>query len=352
LLAVLAPAHAVCYSRETRQEVCVKKVLVTYRDIPGGRLLEELEESFGVTTSPTSDYLSRAQLMDAVSDVHGLVSLLSERIDGELMDAAPHLELVANYAVGYNNVDVEAATERGILVTNTPGVVTDATADLAWALVMSVARDIVIVDRYARSGSWKEWKPEKFIAADVTGTTLGVIGMGRIGRAMVKRAAGFDMSVLYYDPARLDAGTEQSLGVRYVSFEELLALSDFVTLHVPLDSDTFHLIDAAALAKMKPTAYLINASRGSVVDEKALVRALATGTIAGAGLDVYENEPMLEPGLAELENVVLVPHLGANSRRTRDRMAGMTLENIKMALSGGIPPNLVNPAALVNRRGA
>jgi len=330
----------------------VKKVLVTYRDIPGGRLLDELARGFEVTTSPSSAYLSRQQLLDAVCDVHGVVSLLSERIDGELMDSAPNLEVVANYAVGYNNVDVDAATARGIMVTNTPGVVTDATADLAWALVMAVARDIVVVDKYTRSGNWTEWRPEAFIAADVAGSTMGVVGMGRIGRAMVKRAAGFDMRVLYYDPQRLDCEAEQSLGIHYVPFEELLELSDFVTLHVPLGPETFHLIDAAALAKMKPTAYLINASRGSVVEEKALVQALGAGTIAGAGLDVYENEPLLEPGLAELENVVLVPHLGANSRRTRDKMAEMTVENVSVALSGGVPPNLVNPEALAKRRGS
>jgi len=330
----------------------VKKVLVTYRDIPGGRLLDELARGFEVTTSPSSAYLSRQQLLDAVCDVHGVVSLLSERIDGELMDSDPNLEVVANYAVGYNNVDVDAATARGIMVTNTPGVVTDATADLAWALVMAVARDIVVVDKYTRSGNWTEWRPEAFIAADVAGSTMGVVGMGRIGRAMVKRAAGFDMRVLYYDPQRLDCEAEQSLGIHYVPFEELLELSDFVTLHVPLGPETFHLIDAAALAKMKPTAYLINASRGSVVEEKALVQALGAGTIAGAGLDVYENEPLLEPGLAELENVVLVPHLGANSRRTRDKMAEMTVENVSVALSGGVPPNLVNPEALAKRRGS
>ncbi|MFC2008441.1 2-hydroxyacid dehydrogenase [Chloroflexota bacterium] len=329
----------------------MKKVLVTYRDIPGGHLLDTLAESFEVATSPSSEYMSREQLLGAVRDVHGLVSLLSERIDGELMDTAPNLEIVANYAVGYNNVDVDTATSRGIMVTNTPDVVTDATADLAWALLMAVARDIVIVDKYVRSGSWIEWRPEAFIAADIAGTTLGIIGIGRIGQAMARRAAGFDMRVLYYDPLRLDLETERTLGVKYVAFDDLLQQADFVTLHVPLGSATLHLIDADALARMKPTAYLINASRGPIVDEKALVTSLTAGTIAGAGLDVYENEPLLEPGLAELENVVLVPHLGANSRRTRDRMAGMTVENLSSALAGGIPPNLVNPDVLKNRRG-
>jgi glyoxylate reductase len=332
-------------------EVRMKKILVTYRDIPGGRLLDTLAESFEVATNSTSGYMTRSQLLESVKDIHALLPLLSEPIDADLMDAAPLLEVIASYAVGYNNIDVEFATSRGIMVTNTPGVVTDATADLTWALLMSVARDIVIVDRYARSGDWTEWRPELFVAADISGATLGVVGIGRIGKAVAKRAAGFDMRVLYYDPIRLDPQSERALGVEYAVFDDLLQRSDFVSLHVPLGPETYHLIDAAALAKMKPTSYLINASRGPVVDEKALVQALSSRTIAGAGLDVYENEPVLEPGLAELDNVVLVPHLGANSRRTRDRMAEMTVDNLSSALGGGIPPNLVNPDVLKNRRG-
>ena len=328
----------------------MKKVLVTYRDIPGGNLLDTLAQRFEVATNSSSGYMTRLQLLESVKDIHALLPLLSEPIDAELMDGAPLLEVIASYAVGYNNIDVQAATSRGIMVTNTPGVVTNATADLTWALLMSVARDIVIVDKYARSGEWTEWRPELFLAADVSGTTLGIVGIGRIGKAVARRAAGFDMRVLYYDPMRLDVETERALNVEYVAFDELLQQADFVTLHVPLGPETRHMIDAAALAKMKPTAYLINASRGPIVDEKALVQALAARTIAGAGLDVYEHEPVLEPGLAELDNVVLVPHLGANTRHTRDRMAEMTVENLSSALGGGIPPNLVNPDVLKNRR--
>ena len=329
----------------------MKKVLVTYRNLPGGCLRDTLTQRFEVATNSLPGRMTRSQLLEAVRDIHALVPLLSESIDGELMDAAPLLEVIASYAVGYNNIDVEAATSRGIMVTNTPGVVTNATADLTWALLMSIARDIVIVDKYARSGEWTEWRPEMFLAADVSGTTLGIVGIGRIGKAVARRASGFDMRVLYYDPVRLDSESERALGVEYAAFDDLLHWSDFVTIHVPLGPGTHHLIDAAALAKMKPSAYLINASRGPIVDEKALVQALSARTIAGAGLDVYENEPLLEPGLAALDNVVLVPHLGANTRHTRDRMAEMTVENLSSALAGGVPPNLVNPDVLKNRRG-
>jgi glyoxylate reductase len=325
-------------------------VLVTYRDIPGRGLVEGLSRRFNVRVNPKPGRLPREELLIAVRDADGLVSLLSERIDAELMDAAPRLKVVANYAVGYNNVDVPAATERGILVTNTPGVVTDATADLTWALLMAVARNIVVTDRFTRSGCWVEWRPEAFIAADIAGATLGIVGLGRIGRAIARRAAGFDMRVLYTDAVRTSPETEKRLQATCVEMDELLRESDFVTLHVPLDETTYHLINERALGLMKPTAYLVNVSRGPVVDGDALVRALRAGRIAGAGLDVYEKEPALAEGLAELDNVILIPHLGANSRRTRDRMAQMTVESITIALSGGVPPNLVNLEALGRRR--
>ncbi|MBN1856452.1 MAG: D-glycerate dehydrogenase [Dehalococcoidia bacterium] len=326
------------------------KVLVTYRDIPGKGLIDGLGQRFDVRVNPSSDYMSREQLLREVVDVDGMVSLLSERIDAELLDVAPALKVVTNYAVGYNNVDVAAATARGVMVTNTPDVVTDATADLAWALLMAVARDVVVTDRYTRSGKWKLWRPEAFMAADITGTTLGIVGLGRIGQAMAKRAAGFDMRVLYSDVSPAPTAIEQRLGVTFVDMDTLLREADFVTLHVALNDATYHLIDETALSKMKSSAYLINASRGPVVDERALVNALRSRRIAGAALDVYENEPRLAEGLAELDNVILIPHLGANSRRTRERMAVITVENMTIALSGGVPPNLVNPEVLPNRR--
>ena len=326
------------------------KVLVTYRNLPGAGLIERLQERFEVRIHENDGYMSREDLLHAVMDVDGLVSMLSERVDAELMDRAPVLKVVSNYAVGYNNIDVDAATSRGIMITNTPGVVTDATADLAWAILMGIARDVCQVDRFVRSGEWKEWRPEMFVAADITGATLGIIGLGRIGQAMAKRAEGFDMHVLYSDVSRAAPEVEQRCGAEFVSLDDLLRRSDFVTIHVPLSADTHHLIDARALSLMKPTAYLINTARGPIVDEPALVDVLRNGSIAGAALDVYEHEPKLADGLAELENVILIPHLGANSRRTRDRMASMTADNMIAALTGEQPPNLVNPEVMAHRR--
>jgi len=325
-------------------------VLVTYRNVPGHGLLERLRERFNVVLNPVEGQMARDQLLRAVAEADGIVAMLTDRIDTQLLDAAPRLKIVANYAVGFNNVDVPAATARGVMVTNTPEVVTDATAALAWAILMGIARNVVVVARFTRSGRWTEWRPEAFIAADITGTTLGIVGLGRIGQAMAKRAAGFEMRVLYTDAQRASRDVEERLGASFVPLDTLLRESDFVTIHVPLFDATRHLIDARALSLMKPTAYLINAARGPIVDERALVRALGAGTIAGAALDVYEDEPRLAEGLAELDNVILIPHLGANSRRTRDRMAAMTVENIAAALGGEIPPNLVNPEVLPRRR--
>ncbi len=325
-------------------------VLVTYRKVPGAGLVERLRERFLVCVNPAEGQMAREGLLRAVADADAMVSMLTDRVDAELLDAAPRLKVVANYAVGSNNVDVQAATSRGIMVTNTPEVVTDATADLAWAILMGIARNVCVVDRFTRSGSWTEWRPEAFIAADITGATLGIVGMGRIGQAVARRAAGFDMRILYYDVRQAAPEVERRCGACFVPLDTLLRESDFVTIHVPLVEATRHLIDARALSLMKPTAYLVNAARGPIVDERALVRALQAGTIAGAALDVYENEPRLADGLAQLDNVILIPHLGANSRRTRDRMAAMTVDNIVAALSGETPPNLVNPEVLPRRR--
>jgi len=326
------------------------RVLVTYRNIPGAGLIERLAGHFDTRVNQADGSMSREDLLQAVADVDGLVSMLNERIDAELLDRAPLLKVVTNYAVGYNNIDTDAATGRGVMITNTPDVVTDATADLAWAILMGIARDVCLVDRYTRSGEWTEWRPERFIAADITGTTLGIIGLGRIGQAMARRAAGFDMRVLYADTQRAALDVEARCRAEFMPLEELLKQSDFVTIHVPLNAQTHHLIDARALSLMKPTAYLVNAARGAIVDERALVEALRSGRIAGAALDVYENEPQLAEGLADLSNVILIPHLGANSRRTRDRMAAMTADNMIAALSGVMPPNLVNPDVWPHRR--
>ncbi len=326
------------------------KVLLTYKNLPGKGLLERLERQFDVCVYEQDGYMPREELLKSLGDVDGLISMLSERVDAKLLDHAPKLKVVSNYAVGYNNIDVAAATDRGIMVTNTPGVVTDATADLAWAILMGIARDVCRVDRFVRTGEWKEWRPEMFVAADITGTTLGIIGLGRIGQAMAKRAAGFDMPVLYTDVFRADPELERRLGAQFLPLDDLLRKADFVTIHVPLNADTHHLIDAHALSFMKPSAYLVNTARGAIVDEPALVEALRNEQIAGAALDVYELEPKLADGLAELDNVILIPHLGANSRRTRDRMASMTADNVIAALTGEQPPNLVNPGVMAHRR--
>jgi len=345
------PQDVMLSAASIRMEVTAHmRVLITYRNIPGAGLVERLRERFDVCVYDGDGYMPRSELLQALADADGLVSMLSERVDGKLLDRSPRLKVVSNYAVGFNNIDVEAATRRGVMITNTPDVVTDATADLTWAIMMGIARDVCVVDRYVRSGEWKEWRPERFIAADITGSTLGIIGLGRIGQAMAKRAAGFDMKVIYADVNRAPSEAEERCRAAYVPLDDLLRQSDFVTIHVPLNAQTRHLIDDRALSLMKPSAYLVNAARGAIVDEPALVRALQRKQIAGAALDVYENEPQLAPGLAELPNVILIPHLGANSRRTRDRMAAMTAENMMVALTGGVPPNLVNPEVLSNRR--
>ncbi|MBN1152671.1 MAG: D-glycerate dehydrogenase [Dehalococcoidia bacterium] len=326
------------------------RVLLTYRTIPGAGLFERLAEHFELVVNDADGFMPRQRLLEAVERVDGMVSMLNERIDSELLDRAPLLKVVSNYAVGYNNIDVDAATERGVIVTNTPDVVTDATADLAWAILMGIARDVCLVDRFVRSGEWTQWRPERFIAADITGTTLGIIGLGRIGQAMAKRAAGFDMRIVYSDVRRAESDIERQCHAEYLPLDALLREADFVTVHVPLNEQTHHLINERALSLMKPTAYLVNAARGAIVDEAALVAALQSHRIAGAALDVYENEPHLAEGLAALQNVILIPHLGANSRRTRDRMAAMTAGNIIAALSGEMPTNMVNPEVWERRK--
>ncbi len=293
--------------------------------------------------------LRRDELLAGVRGRDGVLCLLNDRIDEEVLVAAgPQCRVFANYAVGYNNVDVQAATRRGVLITNTPGVLTETTADLAWALMLSVARRIVEGDRFLRSGRWAGYGPLQFLGQDVHGATLGIVGAGRIGTATALRSTGFGMKVLYTSSRsnrELDA-----IGGRRVELDPLLRESDFVSLHVPLTPQTHHLIGRRELGLMKPTAFLINTSRGPVVDEKALVEALRDRRIAGAGLDVYEHEPATAPGLVELDNVVCIPHLGSATEATRSRMAVMAATNLIAALKGEVPPNLLNPEALFGRK--
>jgi glyoxylate reductase len=283
------------------------------------------------------DPLPKAELMARLKDKEGLVCQITDTIDAEVLGAAARLRVVANVAVGYNNIDVAAAHRRGIVVTNTPDVLTDTTADFAWALLMATARRVVEADRYVRAGKWHRWEFLRLLGGDVHAKTLGVIGFGRIGRAVARRALGFDMRVLYCDAVRADAATEAELRATFVDKAVLLRESDFVTLHSVLTPETRHLIDAEALRAMKPSAYLINAARGPIVDEAALVQALTERWIAGAGLDVFEAEPTVHPGLLGLDNVVLAPHIASASEATRQKMATLAVENC-LAVLDGKPP--------------
>ncbi|SRR5581483_9680908 len=282
---------------------------------------------------------SRADLLARVRDVDGLLSLLTDKIDAELMDAAPRLKVISNMAVGVDNVDVAAATARRIPVGNTPGVLTDATADHAFALMLSAARRIVEGEKYVRAGKWITWHPQLLLGADFAGATLGIIGFGRIGQAVAKRAQGFDLHVIYHDPSARPAygATPTDLGT-------LLRESDFISLHVPLTEQTRHMINAETLRKMKPNAILVNTARGPVVDSQALYIALKSKQIFAAALDVTEPEPLpVDSPLLELDNCLIVPHLGSASRQTRDEMSFLAAQNLIAGLKGERLPNCVNP---------
>jgi len=281
---------------------------------------------------------------------HGVMCCLTDRIDAALLAACPELRAVANIAVGYNNIDVAACTGRGVMVTNTPGVLDDSTADLAWTLMLAAARRLTEVERRVRAGEWRGWKLKQWLGVDVHHATLGIVGMGRIGQAIARRAAGFEMKVVYHNRRRLAAEVEQRLAATWLSLDDLLAQADFVVLQMPYTAETHHLIGAAQLARMKPTAILINSTRGGVVDDAALVEALKSGVIRAAGMDVYENEPRLHPGFLELDNVVLAPHIGSSTECTRRAMALTAAHNLAAALTGGTPPNLVNPTVRVSPR--
>lgn len=312
--------------------------------------MDMLAEVFDVEVNPHDRVVTREELLKGVKGKDALLSLLTENIDAEVMDAEPNLKVIANYAVGFNNIDVAAATERGIPVTNTPGVLTDTTADLAFTLLVSTARRIVEADKYMRAGKYQGWAPMLFLGQDIHNKTLGIVGFGRIGQVMAQRAMGFEMKILYTDAQRAPKEIEEKYGAEYTTLEDLLKRSDFVSLHVPLLESTRHLISDEQFDLMKKTAILINTARGPVVDEKALVRALKAGKIAGAGLDVFEREPEFEPELAELDNVIMVPHIASASVETRTKMATMAAENAIAVIKGEVPPNLVNPEVWEKRR--
>ncbi|HET6461585.1 MAG TPA: D-glycerate dehydrogenase [Syntrophales bacterium] len=325
-----------------------KRILVTGR-LPG-KIITSLSKRFQAEINMEDRPFNRQKLLHRIKDKDGLLSMITDDVNEEVLGKANHLKMIAQFGVGYNNIDVLAATKLGIPVSNTPGVLTDATAELAFALILAISRRLVEGDRITREGRFRWWAPMLFLGSEVTGKTLGVIGMGKIGKAVAQRAKCFNMPILYHNRARISVFEEKELMAKYVDMKTLLSRSDFISLHVPLSDETRHLIGSRELSLMKPTAYLINTSRGPVVDEKALLQALRRKKIGGAALDVYENEPALTPGLVELDNVVLLPHVGSGTLETRFRMAAMAAGNLITGLNGKVPPNLVNPDVISHRR--
>jgi glyoxylate reductase len=318
------------------------KIYVT-RELPD-RGLNMIRKYFEAEVWPEYAPPPKKVIIEKARNVDAFASLLSDKIDKEVFDAAPKLKIVSQLAVGFDNIDIQEATKKGIYVTNTPEVLTDTTADFAWTLLMAVARRVVEADKYVRTGQWKVgWHPNMMSGRDVYGATIGIIGAGRIGYAVAKRAKGFDMRILFYDVVPRPE-IEKDVGAKKVDLDILLKESDFVSIHVPLMKETHHLINAERLALMKKTAYLINNSRGPVVDERALCEALKAGRIAGAGLDVFEQEPtLMDNPLLKLDNVVVAPHISSASLETRSRMSEMVAENLVAFFEGKKPPNLVNP---------
>jgi glyoxylate reductase len=324
--------------------MALPKVLVT-RIIPNSGF-EILKGKVDLDVFSEDRPITKDELIDRIKGKEGLYCLLSDRIDRDVIDAAgSQLKVISNYAVGFNNIDVEYATEKGIRVTNTPGALREATADLTWALLMSAARRIPESDGFVREGRFVGWGPMLMLGYDVYGKTIGIVGMGDIGAAVARRAKGFHMRILYHSRSR-KVEVERELGAEKVDFEDLLGQSDFISLHVPLTQETRHMIGGREIALMKRSAILINLARGEVVDERALFLALKEKRIAAAGLDVFENEPVLTPGLADLDNVVLTPHTGSATFESRDTMAVMAASDLLLGLEGKRPKNLVNPQVM------
>lgn len=316
------------------------KILVT-ANLPE-ECLKPLEKEFKVTLNRANQPIPRFELLSKIFDKDGLLCMISDRIDEEVLERARNLKMIANCGVGYDNIDIQAATARGILVSNTPDVVTNSTADLTFSLLMACARRIVEADHIVRAGEFGSWIPFGFLGTEVSGKILGIVGMGAIGKAVARRAKGFNMPVLYFKRRRLTEAEELELNATYVDLPTLLRKSDFVSLHVDLNEETRGLIGRDELAMMKQSAYLINVARGPVVDEQALVEALRDGAIKGAGLDVYEKEPELTMGLSELKNVVLLPHIGTATIETRTSMAELAVKNLIQGLTGQKPVTCIN----------
>ena len=315
-------------------------------------VIEKLRERFEVEDNQRDDTpWVGDEFKRRLADKDGVLSTGSDRIDAAILDGAPRLKAVCNVAVGYNNIDLAACSERGILATNTPEVLDDTTADTTWALIMAAARRITEAERWLRSGSWTQgWKYDRLLGQDVHHATLGIIGMGRIGQAIARRAQGFSMRILYHNRRRATKAIERQAGARYVTLEKLLKQSDFVSLNLPYSKEAHHLIGARELSLMKPTAVIVNAARGGIIDDAALVQALREKRIAAAGLDVFEGEPKFNPGFLGLDNVALIPHIGSATRATRMKMNLLAVKNLIAALAGRRPPNLLNPEAWAKRR--
>ena len=306
--------------------------------------MARVAELFDAAVWEGEEAIPRDRLLREIVGKVAAITLLTDKVDDELLDAAgSDLRIVANYAVGFDNIDVDACTRRGVMATNTPEVLTETTADTAWALMMASARRVAEGDRFLRSGTPWIWGPEMMLGRDIHGKVLGIVGFGRIGQAVARRGKGFGMSVRYHDPFRPSSDVERELNAEYRELDELLAESDFVSIHVALTPETRHLFDRERLRRMKPTAVLVNTSRGPVIDEAALVEALREGDLFAAGLDVFENEPEVHPGLLELDNAVVIPHLGSATVETRDAMGFLAVENVEAALAGRRPPTLLNP---------
>jgi glyoxylate reductase len=306
--------------------------------------MEAVAERFDADVWEGDGAMPRDELLQRVRGKTGAITLLTEKVDGELLDAAgADFRIVANYAVGFDNIDVDECTRRGVLATNTPEVLTETTADTAWALMMSAARRVPEGDRFLRSRTPWIWGPEMMLGQDIHGKVLGIVGFGRIGQAVARRGKGFGMSVLYYDVFRPSSDVEEVLNAAYRDLDELLAESDFISIHVALTPETRHLFRREQFRKMKPTAVLVNTSRGPVIDEAALVDALGADELFAAGLDVFENEPEVHPGLLELDRAVIIPHLGSATVETRDAMGMLAVDNVTAALEGRRPPTLLNP---------
>ena len=320
----------------------LKRIFVT-RKLPID--FKKIFTDFEIEVWEEDRVIPREVLEDRVKDVDILVPLLTDRIDEDIIEKAQNLKMIANYAAGYDNINVGACTERGIMVTNTPGVLSDATAELAWALVFAVARRVLEGDKFVREGKFRGWSPTLLLGMELSGKTLGVIGCGRIGTSFALKSKGLGMKVLYYNRSKRSV-VEDALGAQKVDLEYLLRNSDVVSIHLPLTPETYHLIGDTEFQLMKENAILVNTARGAIVEERALIDALKNRKLFGAGLDVYENEPEISPELLKLDNVVLLPHIGSATFKTRIKMAELVVENIKAFLEGRRPPSIVNPEVL------